>query len=298
MKKIKYLIFIFLGYALGSLALTTGKIALTFKENIALSNIIPGEEGQILKSIDGEATWVDDYLITSSMTLNIPSEYADLNEVMIFLADKRIAANRYITIKLADGSYNYSAPIDLSHIDGRQIIIEGNTANPENVVIDYSVAGGNGFVLDKTYFGTIKGLTIIGRTNSGYGIYLSSDSHIKLENIHIENFKYNLRAENKSSIIADDLSLRLSTLYAARISNQSFLSISNSLIYDHVDRGLLAIRGSLITSDNSNYYNNGGSNFYIGSKSFINSDTDSHSGTTSNITANATNSNHSYLYQY
>lgn len=84
-------------------------------------------------------------LIATSVTLTVaPSggDFADLPSALDSLGASFIAASAIVTIQVEDGTYNHTEPIELSHPQGANIHILGNTETPASVVLAFSASDG------------------------------------------------------------------------------------------------------------------------------------------------------------
>lgn len=92
---------------------------------------------KILVEKDGKYQWIE-RIIDQDITLNVPTDYTDINMALDYLNDKIIMPNAKVTIKVSDGVYNYSTPIAIEHSDGLNIQIIGNISSPSLVVLNCS----------------------------------------------------------------------------------------------------------------------------------------------------------------
>lgn len=103
--------------------------------------VIPAE-GELLYATDTKRLYIGDgttaggipvggtSFITEDMTLNVPSDYADINEALNYLASFRIKNTARVTIQVADGVYTYTEVIRVNHPDAQFIRIIGNESDP------------------------------------------------------------------------------------------------------------------------------------------------------------------------
>ncbi|WP_265822411.1 right-handed parallel beta-helix repeat-containing protein [Geovibrio ferrireducens] len=104
--------------------------------------VIPAE-GELLYATDTKRLYIGDgttaggipvggtSFITEDMTLNVPSDYADINEALNYLASFRIKNTATVTIQVADGVYTYTETILVNHPDAQFIRIIGNESDPD-----------------------------------------------------------------------------------------------------------------------------------------------------------------------
>ncbi|QAR32343.1 right-handed parallel beta-helix repeat-containing protein [Geovibrio thiophilus] len=108
--------------------------------------VIPAE-GELLYATDTKRLYIGDgttaggipvggtFFITEDMTLNVPSDYADINEALGYLASFRIKNTATVTIQVADGVYTYTETILVKHPDAQFIRIIGNESDPDSCEI-------------------------------------------------------------------------------------------------------------------------------------------------------------------
>jgi hypothetical protein len=132
--------------------------------------------------------------ITGNMTLNVPSDFADINAAIDYLKDKKIAANVIVTIQVADGVYYYTSPISINNSDGDKIQIIGNTINPNLCIINFANCHGI-LITNGNKLGLIDGFTINGNYNTNsnidlVGIFVTNNSQINCGKVKmvINNF--------------------------------------------------------------------------------------------------------------
>jgi hypothetical protein len=141
--------------------------------------------------------------ITGDMTLNVPADFADINAALSYLSDKRIADTAIVTIKVADGTYNYTNQITVKHSDGKQINIIGNVENPESCVINFSA---NGIVVSNgCSLGYLNGFKFCGvNTVETIGVFAINNSHIDCgSKMILYNFYDGVYASQNASISAN-----------------------------------------------------------------------------------------------
>jgi hypothetical protein len=78
--------------------------------------------------VDGKHASELTRIITSDLTLNVPSQYSTIQAALNSIRDAFIPNNVYVTIQVASGTYTHTSQITISHPCGSQIKIVG--ANP------------------------------------------------------------------------------------------------------------------------------------------------------------------------
>lgn len=214
------------------------QIGLPRQINLSSINGVSGRKR--LFSNQNNSSW-NDYFIREDTVINIPGDYSSLIEAMGYLASKRISSNALVTIQLADGIYNYSKTVDLSHLDLGRIKIKGNSLTPSSVTLNFF--GISGFRLtSKNRLLELSGLKIVGDNSSGcHGIIVNSGSSININNIEITNF------------IDGFVS------YAGGVAAGTNVTSSNNN-----GRGLFLQYGSAVALNNSNFSNNLDDGAFVG----------------------------------
>lgn len=146
--------------------------------------------------------------ITTDLTLSVPSTFATINDVLSYLAARRVTrVARIITVKLADGTYNPASLITLYHPDSPAMIIEGNNAAPQNVIVN--IGTHDGFDAKAGIF-TLRGLTIRGTSWTSHGVWTgintgvraSRAGNIRVDNCRIDRCYFGVTAVEGGSIEA------------------------------------------------------------------------------------------------
>ena len=78
--------------------------------------------------------------IVADTTINVPSDFATIQEAVDSLAQSRISNDVTVTIKVADGTYTLTSSIVANHPYGDRIRIIGNETTPDNCIITVSGA--------------------------------------------------------------------------------------------------------------------------------------------------------------
>lgn len=100
----------------------------------SLIHALKDTRGTSLFSFNGSIYPAGD--ITSSIVLNVPDVFFNIQHCFEWLANKRILNSAHVDIKVADGIYEQSWSNNLNHVDGDKISIRGNEENPSQCVIN------------------------------------------------------------------------------------------------------------------------------------------------------------------
>lgn len=142
-----------------------------------------------------------------SVTINVPTDFATIQEALSFLSNKTILSNCIVTIQVADGTYTYPSVVYLNHPQGSQIHIVGNETTPSNCVLQYSTS--DGFYLPPGYqLGKLNGFRIVNTTVKNaatpyLGILTDGGAYLQVgPQIEVHNFYYGISARNGGYINA------------------------------------------------------------------------------------------------
>lgn len=213
--------------------------------------------------------------INSDCTLNVPSDFEDINAVLDYLNDKRIAANTIVSIQVSDGVYNYTRSIQIKHPDGDRIKIVGNQVNPNNCILNFSNCSFGIEVNTANKLRLFNGFTLVG-TNSipdsfghTYGIYVVYNSYIFCgPQIQIQNFKYGILATFNSAAKAQGITVsNCVTGFAADM--KSMLDIRSAKGINNVYQ-IAAMKGSFIFANETTI--SGGTTSFIPPKNTVGND--------------------------
>lgn len=182
--------------------------------------------------------------IYSNHTFNVPSEFSTINDALDYLADKTFADGVTVTIQVANGTYTSLAEVVVSHPQGAQIHIKGNTTTPANCSLTFT---GTGFsVSNGRAIGLIDGFTIIGN-NAGNGISAAKNGTINLgQNVYISYFSQGIYAAFGSTIEANYVHSSYNS--GCGMLAQAGTINANYAVVDHNTQcGVAAIQGGLIS---------------------------------------------------
>ncbi|PLX68621.1 MAG: hypothetical protein C0603_05570 [Denitrovibrio sp.] len=206
----------------------------------------------------------DNAFITEDMTLNVPAEYADINEALDFLSAFRIKDNAIVTIQVADGTYTYTEEIVINHPDSANLKIIGNETNPTACTI-WNPVSNNVISINKRELGYISGFKILGH-NDEVNYPLNGQTV----------YRRGLMVSNNSGVVAGKLEAH-NCFRGIEVSNISQLTINSYTASYNSESGLLTDMGSLsqisgscsITSNSIGLFANGNSVIIANKSSMI-----------------------------
>ena len=159
----------------------------------------------------------DNAFITEDMTLNVPADYADINEALDFLSAFRIKDNATVTIQVADGTYEYSTEIFIDHPDAKSLQIIGNPVYHNQCII-WNSTSDFVFRVNRGQLGLISGFFISGvnpqssdnpsPTVYRRGLGVHSGSVVKAGNIEISKCYCGVEVAYNSEFVVDNLGIK------------------------------------------------------------------------------------------
>lgn len=215
--------------------------------------------------------------IYANHTFNVPSEFSTINNALDYLADKTFAEGVTVTIQVANGTYTGLGEILVSHPQGDQIKILGNTTTPSSCSLTFT---GDGFKVTNGHsIGLLDGFTIIGN-NTGNGITATKNGTIILgPKIYVSYFGQGIYAAHGAHL--DAQYVHSSYNVGNGILAQGATITADNAVVDHNSQaGVAAVHGGTITfvsGDSS--YNNHGIQVYSSGTVVVNS-ANSHHNTT------------------
>ena len=134
----------------------------------------------------------------------VGNPFATPNGAYNWLKNKYITSQ--VTIDIADGTYSNLDTLIIQHACSRYILFEGNTSNPENVVLSYASDQTYCMYSDYTSNLRLQGVRIVGtNTGTNYGIGTFRCSVVRLENVQFRGeFTYACYAANSSYLRYSD----------------------------------------------------------------------------------------------
>jgi len=186
-----------------------------------------------------------------TITINVPSQFATIQDAFNWLANKTIASGTTVTIQVADGTYTLTSGINANHPQGSQIRLVGNETTPDNCIITVSAAP------------TFDALIVSNGNTLGY----------------LNGFRFTLaskagRANNNAAVLANNGATIIcgpkvktnNWYYGIAARNGSFVSCDYAVVDNAGDVGIWAFVGSTVycryasssnANDNANGYGYG-----------------------------------------
>ena len=258
-----------------------GKFTLTTPTSISHTKFSPGASDGLLVS-DGVTNQWKNYFIKTDITYNIPADFSDLNTAFNFLRTKRIMSSATVTLKIADGVYNYTEKVDANHPDGRNILIEGNTISPSLVELSFS-NNTTGIGVSGPYGINISGITIRG-SNTNSGISVTKGANIVLESLMVTNFNIGIFIRESAARITDVdidnsfyIGLDIRSLSSARLVNLNINGSSAKCLFAGLGAAVEVTGGSSFRNCTTN-----------GTEAWVNS-VIAHEGTGTSYSGNGSN---------
>jgi hypothetical protein len=87
---------------------------------------------------------LDNLVISSNLTLNVPSEFSDIQLALDSIADKKIATNATVTIDVIAGTHSYTSAVNTNHTNGDRIIVRGATPVVKTIISVGAITGNAG----------------------------------------------------------------------------------------------------------------------------------------------------------
>jgi hypothetical protein len=152
-------------------------------------------------------------IINQNLTLNVAttgndttgdgsagSPFASINGALNWLKNKMINTDVYVTIQLADGTYNNLDNITHSH-PSSNIQIVGNETTPSNVTLNFNEAQYGITAKDFTRI-TVKGVKLYGYAKADWtaGFFAELGGSLYLKNVIVENFGVGAQASHDGYI--------------------------------------------------------------------------------------------------
>jgi hypothetical protein len=244
-----------------------GILSLIIDSEVPVNRLVVGKEGSVLKQENETVAWEDGLIIESSMTLNIPTDYATIEDAFKFLANKKIKSDAIVTIRFADGTYNRTSPISPTHPDGRNIKIIGNLSSPGNVIINCTDGG---VAISGSSIRLIDGITFDGGGNTKSGIYVSRGGVARLgSSLVSQNFEKGITVSLNGLVIANGVTVNNTNDVGVRVERNGFLRIENSQISNTASYDFYVLRGGYIESKNNSVSSYGSYAYFIGSQSLL-----------------------------
>ena len=143
-----------------------------------------------------------------TITLNVPSQYASIQDAFNYLRGKTIATGTTVEIKVADGTYVLGSSINANHPNGSQINLIGNTTTPSACVLQVvgespfdAIAVSSGHILGLINGFRIRSTVKATIANNTTGILAVQNATIICgPKIEVDNFYYGIAARDGSYV--------------------------------------------------------------------------------------------------
>ncbi len=210
--------------------------------------------------------------IINDVDLVVPSEYATVQDALLFLDDKKIGLAVLVTIKIEDGTYSNYDSIIIDHTQGDRIQIIGNQSSPSNVILQFK-SGASGILMQKSKtIYLIDGITFDGNNTAQMGVRIY---------------------DNCSATLGSNCTIKNFTVDGVYISEGSTLRCNGITVQNNGRDGLKAYRNATIIADSVTSKNNGKVGFSSNSSSVISA---ASSTSQNNGTQGFLSYNNSYIY--
>ena len=214
----------------------------------ALQTDVSGISDNVLDMISVDTTW----------NIGSNGDYSTLEDAMAAARSVRVHPDATLTLQLENNIYTVSDEINLNHPDGANIVIQGNSADPALVQLEF--AGTNGFYIDSGHvFGGLNDLTIRGDTTGYVGINVLENATVYASDIDVESFDYGISATWGGTVLLDgDANIQSNALSGIGLDYGAKLRSSGILTASLNTHGLNMNHGSISSTDNSIFDQNTG----------------------------------------
>ena len=193
--------------------------------------------------------------IVADTTLNVPSDFATIQDALAYLSDKSIATEVNVTIKVADGTYTNNDTITIAHRDGQCISLIGNVTNPEACVLQFPDYKNGINVIKNSALGMLDGFTLVGGAGNLYesGILAQWGGFVLCgSNMVIESFYYSgLQAVFGGIIDARGVHVKNCT-YGIMAKWNSYINAESANVTGCSAYGVYSVRSSSINVQTAN----------------------------------------------
>ena len=196
--------------------------------------------------------------VEQDLTINVPEDASDIPEAFAALADRMIAHDVTVTIKVSDGVYNMPTELMITHRDGGQLQLIGNEGTPNNVVLNF--VGEDGVVVDKNAAIYINGIRLTGDDTDGTaGILARNGGAVVVgDAVSVINFGMGLHAEVGGTIQAEDgVTISSCTEDGVFANTGSIVRALGSTIDGSGQVGIHAANGGRVFCNDCNVTNSG-----------------------------------------
>lgn len=201
--------------------------------------------------------------IDSDLTLNVPSEYEDVNVALEALGESVISQAATVTIQVADGTYTYDEAIAVSHENGDRIQIVGNAADPAAVELSF---GSHGLVVSNGHtLGLLQGVTLRGSYAGGevVGVLAERNALVTVDQVHTYGFAAGFEATQGGVLVAEGAQDSGSIIGLFALSSGVIIAES-AVSTDNLFFGFLAERVAYMDVDRSTVTGAQRSCYYVG----------------------------------
>lgn len=228
----------------------------------------------------------------------MPAQFANLQLALDYLADKRIADTAEVTIQIADGTYTMTKSLVILHPDANKILIQGNDTTPGNVVLNFPTTG-DGILVRGVFLRWLSGMKIKSTGNTtGRGLRIDR-ANIDGGKIQTDGFRWGVYINGNSYYAIADTTIANSSHFGLTVRNGSYGIFTDISITSCPTAVLAEYDGSITITDGA--ISTATTGFSLSNRAYIqalSSDvTLTGVGSVSNITANTTSTDRSYLYR-
>ena len=168
------------------------------------------------------------------------SPWATIGKAIEWISTKIIGHNSFVTIQLADGTYNNQSTVSFRYPYGARLAIVGNETTPANVTLNYS-NGQRGFYVFNNAFLRIKGLKLVGNSQETDGVLCSYFGSVLVTDCIVDNWNIALQLYVNGAAHFKDCTLNNSNsdgIFANVLSNAYIdgCTISNNTVGAAADR--------------------------------------------------------------
>jgi hypothetical protein len=185
-----------------------------------------------------DTTWTVDGIGGSSTTFKTPADAVDAAHRV------RITGDAILTLKINDGTYSATTPLEVHHPDGLRLHIIGNTTDPSKVVLKFTGTYGV-LVQDGNALGMLAGVTVQGDGTVTQCVTASNDAFMTLgEKTVVEKCSNGLVVNQHSFVWAPNLVAQDNTLDGIHVVRGSTFSSSKAVSRRNGEHGLQVFANS------------------------------------------------------
>ncbi|CAM2064478.1 LamG domain-containing protein [Sulfidibacter corallicola] len=224
--------------------------------------------------------------IVRDLTLHVPDDHATIQDAFDYLNERTIQGAAIATIQVEDGTYTNYDTIDVTHPQGKQIYLLGNTSDASQVEITFNENHNGVRLKDGRDLGKLDGFTLKGTNHTGNGLEVLWKSSLTCgPQMVVQDFDKGLRAVNSSFVFADHLVSKSNGSHGLVCDSGSSLVARYVTTEDNGGHGLTTSYGSTTLFDHSTSKDNTG----YGINAVFNGTVRALTTTLTNNTAGATN---------